>query len=294
MTRMISVLAVACLTAGASAQQAENDACPISGKAVPANATTASHDGHTIGFCCGGCVGTFNAWDDQRKDGFVLTFASQPAAASEQPAAEFGGDPYVLATCPISGKKLGDGAIVKKIEGREVRFCCGGCVEPFNAKRDEQIAALDKKMIEDQMAYYPLTTCVISGEPLFEDGEDIATSFIVGNRLVRTCCSMCKRKVLEDPAPVVAKLDKAVVKTQRASYPITTCPISDGELGHMGEPSEIVMANRLVRFCCAMCEPKLVNQPTAFIATLDAAWLEAGMPKPVEPKRTSTTSAGGE
>lgn len=287
--KMITMLAALCLAAGASAQDAENDTCPVSGRAVAASAPTATHNGHTVGFCCGGCVGAFMAWDEQRKNGFVLTLASQPM--EEAPAA-FEGDPYVLGTCPISGAALGEGAVAKKIEGREVRFCCGGCPAAFEASRDEKMAALNKKMIEDQMPYYPLTTCIVAGEPLFEDGEDVGTNAVIGNRLVRVCCSACKKKVMADPSPYIAKLDKAVKEAQRDAYPVTTCPISGGELGHMGEPTEIVVANRLVRFCCGMCDSKLVKNPTAFIAELDKAWMKAGKPWAAEKKDGGSTSGG--
>ena len=40
------------------------------------------------------------------------------------------GDAYSLSTCPISGKKLGSmgDPVVRLYEGREVRYCCGGCI----------------------------------------------------------------------------------------------------------------------------------------------------------------------
>jgi hypothetical protein len=40
----------------------------------------------------------------------------------------------------------------------------------------------------------------------------------------------------------------------------------------MGDPSEIVLAGRLVRFCCAMCEPKVIADPVKYLAQLDEAW----------------------
>jgi hypothetical protein len=38
------------------------------------------------------------------------------------------GDPYPLATCPITGKKLGSmgDPVIKVYDGREVRYCCSG------------------------------------------------------------------------------------------------------------------------------------------------------------------------
>ena len=44
----------------------------------------------------------------------------------------------------------------------------------------------------------------------------------------------------------------------------------------MGEPTEMVIAGRLVRFCCASCEPKVRANPLPYIEKIDAAWAAAG------------------
>ncbi len=38
-----------------------NSKCPVSGEALPADAKTVSFNGQTVGFCCAGCVGKFEA-----------------------------------------------------------------------------------------------------------------------------------------------------------------------------------------------------------------------------------------
>ncbi len=42
----------------------------------------------------------------------------------------------VAAVCPISGKDLGSMGepVVKTYEGKEVKFCCAGCVAPYEKK----------------------------------------------------------------------------------------------------------------------------------------------------------------
>jgi len=287
----IAMIAAALMTSGAGAQDADNTNCPVSGRAVSSSAPTSAHDGHTIGFCCGGCVAKFESWDDQRKDGFVLTFASAPA----QEVSAFDGDPYTLGTCPISGRALEDGGVAKTIAEREIRFCCNGCPEAFAESEEKQLAKVNERMINDQAAYYPMTTCLVSGEPLLEDGEFVGVDMVYRNRLVRLCCSDCKDAFKEDAGTYVAKLDKAVAKAQREAYPIATCPISGGKLGSMGDPAEIVIANRLVRFCCAGCIEKLESNPVAFIAELDAAWKEKGMPwAEADTRSKGVTTAGSE
>jgi YHS domain-containing protein len=47
---------------------AMNDKCPMSGMAVNKSAPTATYNGKTVGFCCGGCAAKFNALSDADKD----------------------------------------------------------------------------------------------------------------------------------------------------------------------------------------------------------------------------------
>ena len=120
---------------------------------------------------------------------------------------------------------------------------------------------------------YPLNTCAVSGEA-FEEG-DVPVVKIIDGREVKFCCDDCVAKYEADPAEYGEKLDAAIIEAQRLHYPIDTCIISGGELGGMGDPIEIVYNNRLVRFCCAMCEPKFRKDPAAALAKLDAQIIEA-------------------
>lgn len=64
---------------------------------------------------------------------------------------------------------------------------------------------------------------------------------------------------------------QAAANAQRATYPLTTCVVSGGELGSMGEPTEKVIAGRLMRLCCAACEPKAAADPAKYAAKVDQA-----------------------
>ena len=44
----------------------------------------------------------------------------------------------------------------------------------------------------------------------------------------------------------------------------------------MGEPSEMVVAGRLLRFCCANCEPKVEADPVKYLQAIDRAWQAQG------------------
>lgn len=193
-------------------------------------------------------------------------------------------DPYPLATCPVSGGRLGamGEPIVKKYDGGEVRFCCEGCIETFEAAKDEHWKEVDEQIAKEQTPYYPLTTCIVSGEPLVEDGEDIAINYIYRNRLVRFCCRGCVEDFLKDPEPALKKLDAAAIHQQRERYPLQTCIVSGEGLGSMGDPHEVVVAGRLVRLCCAGCEEELRAEPLEYLPTLDEAWKRLGLPKPMD------------
>lgn len=271
-----------------------NAMCRIGKEPIVPSAGSVVYKGSTIGICCPGCGEEFLAWDEARKDEFVAL-----AAAGREPGMEHtdhgkpSGDgpapdpivwtaPYPLGTCPISGQKLGSmgDPIVKKYNGREVRLCCGGCVGKFEADPDAAWKKIDESIIKDQLPYYAMQTCVVSGEPLFKDGKDIANNFVYGNRLIRLCCTMCERKFTADPMKFIATLDKAAADAQRADYPLDTCIVAGSKLGSMGEPAEMVVAGRLMRLCCAGCESTVNSDPAKFITTIDAAWQTKGGVKP--------------
>jgi len=57
--------------------------------------------------------------------------------------------PYPLKTCVVSGEKLGEmgDPFVYAYKGREIKFCCKGCLKDFNKEPDKYI-----KMIEEAEA----------------------------------------------------------------------------------------------------------------------------------------------
>jgi len=190
------------------------------------------------------------------------------------------GDPYTLTTCAVSGKELGSMGepITLLIEGREAKLCCKGCIKRMKTEPAKYFAKVDEALIADQLRIYPIKTCIVSGEPLVEaseDSEDAAVNIIVGNRLFRVCCNMCATKVQKDPTKYFAKLDAAVIKAQSEHYPLEMCLVrGKSKLGSMGDPDQLVVANRLVQFCCAGCRPKFAKDPAKYLAKLDAAWLK--------------------
>jgi YHS domain-containing protein len=76
--------------------------------------------------------------------------------------------------------------------------------------------------------------------------------------------------------PVAEPRDEValLVAKQRASYPLTVCPVSGEELGSMGDPIDFLHEGRLVRFCCGTCEEQFTKNPAKVLAEIDAAVVE--------------------
>lgn len=202
-------------------------------------------------------------------------------APSDQEVVESQLPSYPLETCPVSGKPLGN-AVDRVIDGRLVRFCCGNCPKTFAQAPDKYLAVIDAAVIADQGPRYPLETCVVSGEPMGgEMGPPV--DVVVGTRLVRFCCGMCKKSFAADPATYMAELDQAWIASQVDGYPLETCPVSGEKLGSMGEPVDVLYGTRLVRLCCKGCAKGLKKDPQAALAKIDAARTkEAGAAKSEE------------
>jgi len=291
MQKLLTLLVLACAATLAFAStssslegEAINKLCPIGQEAIDGK-TFADYDGHHIGFCCPGCDKKFLAWDAGKKDAFVK--AALKTQGTDTPAADAAkkfapNEPYTLETCPVSGEKLGSmgEAIVLDVDGRQVKLCCKGCVKKFEQDKAKHLAVVDEGLTAQQLPYYPLDTCIVSGEPLVEDGKSVAVDVVIGNRLFRTCCKECVKALNKNSGKYLAELDAAVIKAQLKDYPLETCIVRDkGKLGSMGDPVQRVVGNRLVQFCCGGCEPAFAKDPAAHLAKLDAAWAAHGKHK---------------
>lgn len=179
------------------------------------------------------------------------------------------GDPYTLSTCPVSGQKLGSmGDPITLIhEGRQIQLCCSGCQAKFEKEPQVYLEKIDKEMIEDQLPYYPLETCLVSGQKLTAMGEPI--NRIYNNRLMRFCCNACIAGFEKDPEAFLTKLNAAVIEKQKDSPSLKMCVVSKEENGSMGKGIDLVIANRLVRICCASCEKPIYENPQKYLSQLE-------------------------
>ena len=198
---------------------------------------------------------------------------AEPADKSGQ--REYVGDPYPLATDPVTGERLGETAVEHVHQKRHLRFNSDANVKAFMKEPAKYLEQVDAKLAEMQRDRYPLKTCPVTGADLGSMGEP--KEIIVGNRLVKLCCAGCEGKVEADPKAVTAKLDAAVIEAQSADYKATVCPVSGDKLGgDMGEPVNYVIANRLVKLCCAGCVGMVEANPAKVLAALDGEKADAG------------------
>ncbi|MBU0507607.1 hypothetical protein KKH27_02040 [bacterium] len=129
-------------------------------------------------------------------------------------------------------------------------------------------------------AAYPLDYCIISGEKLGEAGAPVVKTY--DGREVKFCCNQCVKSFEKDPANWTKKLDKAIVETQQDHYPLETCVVSGEKLGGMGEPTNYVYQNRLVRFCCDGCIKTFEKNPEKYLGMIDAAATKEMPEKPTK------------
>jgi hypothetical protein len=211
----------------------------------------------------------------------LLLIALAAAAPRPADAPARVGYAWPLKTCIVSGEPLGEGMVVKVLEdakdpavnGREVRFCCEKCVATFDANREKYLREADKAIEALELPLYPPIHCVVMPDESLPDpkGPDAkeAHHVVVGNQLVRTCCAQCVRKVKRNPAAALAKVEKAIVAAQADTYPLKVCPISGRELP--ANPSQTLLAGRMVRFCCDGCKASAEREPAPILAKLDTA-----------------------
>jgi transposase-like protein len=87
-----------------------------------------------------------------------------------------------------------------------------------------------------------------------------------------------------DTAPAKAGgTDAQVIKFQRPSYPLDTCPISGEKLGSMAGQVDIVVDGQLVRLCCGGCKKGVEKDKVAILKKIqDAVIAQQSIGYPME------------
>ncbi|MDX9912508.1 MAG: hypothetical protein RBS39_11810 [Phycisphaerales bacterium] len=179
---------------------------------------------------------------------------------------------YPLDVCVVTGESLAEKKKpqVRKVDGREVRLCCGNCSSAFRKDPEKWWPKVDAAIIEAHRVHYPLTNCVVGGGPLGSMGEPV--DHVVNNRLVRLCCAHCIGKIDSKSEAYFAKMDTDIADMQRAGYPSDACVIDGTPLPEGDKAVEVILANRLFRLCGEGCKKKLEERPWEAMAALDAAY----------------------
>lgn len=147
---------------------------------------------------------------NRMKTGSLLGVAALGLAAVPAIAADATDDKeYPIDVCIVSGMKLGSmgDPYVHEHEGRQLYFCCAGCIGTFAENAADYLTKLDRAIIEKQRATYPLTTCVVSGDKL--GGHGPIYDLVYQNRLVRLCCEGCVSDFESEPDRYLKKIDDA-------------------------------------------------------------------------------------
>ncbi len=193
--------------------------CPVSGRPLTKDAVifvmedkaNPLNDGRELRFFCPNCLDSFKT-DPQK-----YLPAIDAAIIAQQKAR------YPLTNCvvmnedplPASGAPDADKIREVVVLNDMVRLCCPGCMKKLKKDPTKYLADIHAAVIATQMKNYALVTCPISGEALPAKPADI----VIGERLVRLCCSGCAKQARKDPTAIFAKLDAPV-----ATAPATTAP----------------------------------------------------------------------
>jgi YHS domain-containing protein len=113
---------------------------------------------------------------------------------------------YPLDHCIVSGTKFSDEVppVDYVYNSRLVRFCCPSYIAKFKENPPKYLAALDKAVIEQQSAGYPLESCVVTGQKLGGMGEPY--NHVWANQLVKFCCKGCIPQFNKDPRKYMVKV----------------------------------------------------------------------------------------
>jgi len=149
---------------------------------------------------------------------------------------------------------------------------CGAAIAFQQPTEKPASSPQDDKVIAQQLPSYPLDACPISKEKL--GGKMGApVNFVHEGHLVRFCCKDCVKEFQKEPAAILKQIDEAVIKEQKASYPLTKCPVSGEALA--ATAVDFVNGTRLVRFCCKDCPKEFQKEPAKFMAQIDKAMIDA-------------------
>lgn len=171
--------------------------CPISGAALGSmgDPIVKTYEGREVRFCCKSCPPKF-----EKDPAGSLAKLDEAIVKDQLPS-------YPLKTSVVSGKPLPEKPLDVVYKNRLVRLVDDAEKAEFQKDAAKYLTALDQAAIAEQSKAYPLTTCPVSNEKLGGMGEP--KDIVVGGRLIRLCCNMCKKDLQKSPAKFIAMIDAA-------------------------------------------------------------------------------------
>jgi YHS domain-containing protein len=211
---------------------------------------------------------------------------AKPTAKPAPKAVKFLGKGDGIHTCPVTGEEIASKDVHGDFYGREVYFCCGGCL----AKAQKSPQAYIKKSEEAQLAAVRnapkskghghaaehaehtaqadskflgkgdgIETCPVTGEPANKNlkGEALGRDFYV-------CCEGCLETVKKNPTAYLKPLPAASKETAFLGKGdgIETCPVT-GEPVDKSLKAEVDSQTFYV--CCAGCIDTVKSNPAAYL-----------------------------
>ena len=139
---------------------------------------------------------------------------------------------YPLRSCIVTGTDLLSEQMIFEIyRGRLLLLSGPEAAREFQLTPRIYVDLLDQAVIEAQTPDYPLTVCIVSGEPLSAVQNPIDR--VKSHRLVRLCCNNCVSEFDLQATEHLAELDLEYLQQQRqaAGEGLHTCPVTGVLLG---------------------------------------------------------------
>jgi len=181
-------------------------------------------------------------------------------------------DPFPLRECPICGTPL-EGQVVIVQGPMDIPVCSKDCADAARQDMNQTVRNLEKKLIEIQKPYYPLSTCVVCGEKL---GDGVGFNHLFRHRLFQLCSEDCRIKLEAEPADYFEKLNEAVIQKQKPNYSLSACIVSGEPLGP--DAFDHVVANQLVRLAKEDLKVKFNRQAAKYLEDLHEAQKKGKQP----------------
>jgi YHS domain-containing protein len=222
--------------------------------------------------------------------------ATKPAGKTAVKTVKFIGKGDGVTTCPVTGEELANKDIHAAFYGREVYFCCAGCLAKAQKSpaayilktEAAQMAAVKNmpvstghghseatahaahgEMAHDQHAEHGevkfigkgdgIETCPVTGEPVNKNlkGEALGRTFYV-------CCEGCLETVKKNPAAYLKPVETAKTETAFLGKGdgLETCPVT-GEPVNKNLKGEAM--GRTFYVCCEGCLETVKKNPAAYL-----------------------------